>query len=139
MIQITPKQIKPEPLRRLLEDSSCGGFCVFEGRMRRQNEGRMVRKLEYESYVPMAESQIAGLVKEAKKRWGIRKAVAVHRVGRVDLGGLAVWVGVASPHRAEAFAACRFLIDGIKHQVAIWKLETYTDGSKAWVGCGIRH
>src|SRR3954469_7761614 len=121
MIRILSTKIPAAKLRDKLYDESCGGFCVFEGRMRRQNDGKAVKRLEYECYAPMALKQMDLLLRQAKKRWPILQAIAVHRTGPVALGDLAVWVGVASPHRAEAFAACRFLIDGIKHQVPIWK------------------
>lgn len=137
MVKVVKSKIDAGKLRDQLYDESSGGFCVFEGRMRRHNEGKAVKKLEYECYGPMALKQMEALIRQAKKRWKIRQAVAVHRTGQVALGELAVWVGVASVHRAEAFEACRFLIDGIKHQVPIWKRETYQDGTQAWVGCGL--
>ena len=77
----------------------------------------------------------AAIVAEAMARFGVRGARCVHRLGELGLGELAVWVGVASGHRAEAFDACRYIIDEVKHRVPIWKKEHYLDGDSGWVNC----
>ena len=69
------------------------------------------------------------------ERFGVRGARCVHRLGELGLGEVAVWVGVASGHRAEAFAACRYIIDEVKHRLPIWKKEHYLDGDSGWVNC----
>jgi adenylyltransferase/sulfurtransferase len=122
-------------LREPLEDPACGGFASFEGWVRDHNDGRSVARLEYEAYAELAVREGERIVAEAIARFGVRRARCVHRVGALALGELAVWVGVSSPHRAEAFAACRYIIDEVKHRVPIWKKEHYTDGDSGWVNC----
>ena len=92
-------------------------------------------RLEYEAHAPVAEKEGAKIVSDAIERFHLDGAVAVHRVGPLEIREAAVIVAVSSPHRAEAFDACRFIIDEIKHRVPIWKKEYYEDGSTDWVGC----
>lgn len=116
-------------------DPACGGFVSFEGWVREVNEGQRVTGLEYEAYAALAVREGQRIVSEAEARFGVRQVRCVHRVGALRLGELAVWVGVASPHRAEAFAACRYVIDEVKHRVPIWKKEHYASGDSGWVNC----
>jgi molybdopterin synthase catalytic subunit len=74
-------------------------------------------------------------VAEAIARFGVARAACVHRVGELAVGELAVWVGVSAPHRDEAFRACRYIIDEVKHRLPIWKKEHYLDGDSGWVNC----
>ena len=115
---------------------SAGGFVTFEGRVRAKNEGRAVEFLEYEAYEDLALSAGTALVEEAKKKFGLDWAFAVHRVGKLDLGEVAIWIGCAAAHRKEAFLACEFLIDEMKRRVPIWKKEHYVDGDSEWVNLG---
>jgi molybdopterin synthase catalytic subunit len=117
------------------EDPAPGALGAFVGIVRNHHQGRAVRELYYEGYRPMAELQIGRLVEEAAQRWKLRHVRAVHRLGRLTPGEAAVAVCVWSDHRAEAFAASRFLIDEIKRTVPIWKRETYADGASEWVRC----
>ena len=122
-------------LRESLSASDCGGFVFFEGRVRNHHEGRDVTGLRYEAYVELALKEGRRLVEEVSRKFGVRTA-AVHAVGDLHPGDLAVWVGAAAAHREEAFAACRELIDSIKASVPIWKRETYADGHGEWIeGC----
>lgn len=125
----------PEQLRAALEDPACGGYATFEGWVRDHNDGRNVRHLEYEAYVELAVKEGERIVAEAVRRFGVKHVRCVHRVGDLALGELAVWVGVSAGHRAEAFAACRYVIDEVKHRVPIWKKEHYVDGDSGWVNC----
>jgi len=127
--------LEPAALQAALHGDASGGFVSFEGWVRDHNEGRAVLRLEYEAYPALAEAEGARILAEARERFPIDAAACVHRVGMLEIGGIAVWVGVASAHRAEAFAACRFIIDEIKHRVPIWKKEHYTDGDSGWVNC----
>jgi molybdopterin synthase catalytic subunit len=136
LIEIVKSVLNSARYHSLLEDKSCGGLCIFEGRVRTHNEGREVERLEYECYEPMAVRQMSLIREEVLRRWGLGKAVIAHRIGFVPIGEAAVWIGAAAPHRAEAFAACRYMIDEVKHKVPIWKKETYRSGDYAWVGCG---
>ncbi|HKY64619.1 MAG TPA: molybdenum cofactor biosynthesis protein MoaE [bacterium] len=134
-LQITEQRIATEALYQALDDPTCGGVAIFEGRVRDHHQGRKVRDLYYECYRPMAEKILAKAAQEARTRWEPSKIAIVHRIGRIPIGEAAVWIGVAAAHREEAFAACRFLIEEIKRSVPIWKRETYVDGSCAWVAC----
>ncbi|HWN05608.1 MAG TPA: molybdenum cofactor biosynthesis protein MoaE, partial [Steroidobacteraceae bacterium] len=114
---------------------AAGGFAAFEGRVRDLNEGRRVIALDYEAFEALAIEQGARIVEAAIARHGAIAGRCVHRLGPLGVGDVAVWVGVAAPHRAEAFAACREIIDAIKHRLPIWKKEHYADGDSGWVNC----
>lgn len=115
--------------------SACGATAVFVGTVRDNHQGRAVIGLEYEGYVPMAEKQMRAILAEAGARWSLLEARAVHRLGSLKVGEAAVAVVVRSGHRAEAFEACRFVIEAIKARVPVWKKESYSDGGSEWVGC----
>jgi adenylyltransferase/sulfurtransferase len=133
--RFTDQPIQPDVSRAALSDASCGGYASFEGWVRDHNAGRRVERLEYEAYVPLAVAEGERIVAEAIARFGVTRAACVHRLGGLGIGELAVWVGVSAPHRAEAFAACRYIIDEVKHRVPIWKKEHYVDGASGWVNC----
>ena len=109
-----------------------GALCLFTGVVRNQHQGRAVLGLEYEAYEEMALPLMEEIGAEAARRWPVTLVRMVHRLGRLEIGEPSVAVAVASPHRAEAFAACRFLIDTLKARVPIWKKEHYADG-EAWL------
>jgi molybdopterin synthase catalytic subunit len=135
VIEIVRSALIPHQYLKALDDRSCGGLAVFEGRVRDHNEGRAVASLEYECYEPMALLQMEAIRRAALQRWGLGKAMIVHRVGAIPIGEGAVWIGAMAPHRAEAFEACRFMIDEVKVKVPIWKRESYVGGGHSWVGC----
>jgi len=118
-----------------LASPAAGGFAAFEGRVRDRNEGRAVTSLEYEAFEALAVAEGGRIVADAARRHGATLARCVHRVGRLEVGDVAVWVGVSAPHRAEAFAACLEIIDEVKHRLPIWKKESYADGDSGWVNC----
>ncbi|MFO1375697.1 MAG: ThiF family adenylyltransferase [Steroidobacteraceae bacterium] len=122
-------------LARSLADGGCGGYVSFEGWVRDENEGQRVTRLEYEAYVTLAVREGERIIDEAVRRFGVSHARCVHRVGSLAIGDLAVWVGVSSPHRGVAVAACRYIIDEVKHRVPIWKKEHYVNGDSGWVNC----
>lgn len=122
-------------LQRELRDVSCGGYASFEGWVRNHNEGLAVTRLEYEAFVELAEKQGARIIEAAIEKFGVARAACVHRVGSLELGDVAVWVGVSAAHRDEAFRACRYIIDEVKHQLPIWKKEHYVNGDSGWVNC----
>jgi molybdopterin synthase catalytic subunit len=122
-------------LQKELNDSAAGGYVSFEGWVRNHNEGQQVTQLEYEAFEALAIKEGQRIIDEAKQRFGILRAACVHRIGSLAIGEIAVWVGVSSAHRAEAFAACRYLIDEIKQRVPIWKKEHYVNGDSGWVNC----
>lgn len=120
---------------RQVADPCAGGIDLFLGTTRRQtsDRGQALISLDYEAYCDMALSQMQNLLMRARRQWPITRCVLLHRVGRVEVGDSSVLIGVASPHRAEAFAACRWLIDTLKVDVPIWKQERWADGKGTWV------
>jgi molybdopterin/thiamine biosynthesis adenylyltransferase/molybdopterin synthase catalytic subunit/rhodanese-related sulfurtransferase len=131
----TRAKIDEGVLRQQLFDPTAGGYTSFEGWVRNHNEGLAVRHLEYEAFEPLAVKEGERIVTEAITRFGIEHAACVHRIGDLGIGEMAVWVGVSARHRAEAFLACRYIIDEVKHRVPIWKKEHYENGDSGWVNC----
>lgn len=114
----------PLPLaeaHRFLIDERAGGVCVFTGVVRRWTDGVETPRLSYEAYEKMAQTELERLADEAESSWPVVRLVLLHRLGDVPAGEPSVLVGVACPHRAEAFEACRRLIDTLKVDVPIWK------------------
>jgi molybdopterin synthase catalytic subunit len=135
MIEVTTTAIDAEGLKRSLVNDGAGGFCSFEGWVRNLNDGRTVERLEYEAYEPLVVSEGLRVLEEARQKFPFLEARCVHRTGLLEIGDLAVWVGVASAHRDEAFRACRYIIDELKVRLPIWKKEHYVDGDSDWVNC----
>lgn len=119
-------------LRRGLEDASAGGDVSFEGIVRNHNAGRPVLRLAYEAFSPLAVKEGERILAEARERFAIARVACTHRTGTLEIGEVAVWVGVAAAHRDAAFAACRYVIDEVKDRVPIWKKEFYADGDSGW-------
>ena len=109
-----------------------GAVCLFVGVVRNENQGRPVLRLEYEAYEEMALPLMEEIAAETRSRFPVTDVRLVHRLGRLEIGEASVAVAVSAPHRAGAFAACRFAIDALKARVPIWKKEFYADGS-AWL------
>ncbi|PJE96152.1 molybdopterin biosynthesis protein MoeE [Streptomyces carminius] len=114
-------------------DSAAGGTALFVGTVRDHDGGTGVTGLSYSSH-PTAEAELRRVAEKVAADFPVRALAAVHRVGDLSIGDLAVVVAVSCAHRAEAFEACRRLIDDLKHQVPIWKHQTFTDGTDEWVG-----
>ncbi len=109
-----------------------GGLVVFVGRVRDAHHGRAVRALEYSAYPAMAEAEAAAILAEASTRWPVQVS-ACHRVGRLEVGEVAVVVVTSGGHRDESYAANRWVIDALKARVPIWKREWFADGTSEWV------
>lgn len=133
MFSLTTQRIDTVALKTQILDPSCGAISSFEGLVRNHHQGRSVEKLEYEAHPILAEKEGHKVLAEALDKFAIARAVAIHRIGSLAIGEIAIVIHVSAAHRAEAFDACRFLIDEIKHRVPIWKREFYTDGTVAWV------
>lgn len=127
--------IDTDAARRSLMDPGAGGYVSFEGWVRNLNEGRRVLRLEYEAFELLAVKEGSRIVSAALARFPIKHARCIHRIGDLGIGAMAVWVGVSAEHRGEAFAACRYIIDEVKHRVPIWKKEHYENGDSGWVNC----
>lgn len=127
------RPIDGDKLKSLLTDDASGALVSFEGWVRNHNNKRSVSRLTYYGYEQLALNQGAKLITEVKERFDINQAVAIHRVGELAIGDMAVWVGVSSAHRYMAFDACRWLLDAIKEQIPVWKQEFYDDNSSLWL------
>lgn len=136
--RISSEAIEPVALKSALLASTAGACVCFEGWVRDHNEGSAVTALEYEAHEIVAMKEVDKILAEARTRFDIVEVDGVHRVGRLDIGDCAVWVGVSAAHRDAAFDACRYVIDEIKHRVPIWKKEHYRDGASGWVNCAKR-
>lgn len=135
MFAISDSKIDPAALKTALQQDGAGACVTFEGWVRDHNEGQAVTRLDYEAYTSMAEKEGRKILEEARAKFPITSARSVHRVGNLSIGECAVWVGVASAHRAAAFDACRYIIDEVKARVPIWKKEHYATGDSGWVNC----
>jgi molybdopterin synthase catalytic subunit len=133
--RFTEAVIDTTAARREVLDPGAGGYVSFEGWVRNHNEGREVTALEYEAFQALAVKEGERILAEVFDRFPVKRALCIHRVGALGLTDMAVWVGVAAAHRGEAFAACRFIIDEVKHRVPIWKKEHYAGGDSGWVYC----
>jgi molybdopterin synthase catalytic subunit len=113
--------------------ADCGACAVFVGSMRDLNEGDAVDRMTLEHYPGMTERALSRIVAEAERRWPLGEALIVHRVGAIAPGDSIVLTAAWSAHREAAFAACRYLIEELKHRAPFWKKETLTAGGARWV------
>ena len=118
-----------------VQDTKAGGIAVFLGTTRDEtsDDGRKLAALDYEAYEDMAAAQLRDLAASARYQWPVIRISILHRTGRVEPSQPSVIIAVSTPHRADAFDACRWLIDSLKKDVAIWKKEIWADGSTSWV------
>lgn len=130
---ICEESLSVESVSKYLFDSRAGGVDIFVGITREWTQDKHTQMLSYDCYVPMALKEMKALLDDAVEKWPIVKACILHRTGLVPSAHPSVIIGVATPHRKDAFEACRFLIDQLKIRVPIWKKETYADGSEEWV------
>ncbi|MCC5790345.1 MAG: molybdenum cofactor biosynthesis protein MoaE [Opitutales bacterium] len=118
---------------QFLQNPSCGALVTFTGWVRMENEGKQVNSLQYRAYPALAVKEGETLLQEVWESCHPAGISCVHRTGHLQVGDLAVWIGVAAPHRAEAFAACQQVIDQLKQRVPIWKKEFYPGLSSEWI------
>ncbi|MGA7859841.1 MAG: molybdenum cofactor biosynthesis protein MoaE [Terracidiphilus sp.] len=128
-IALTRERIDAEKLVAASKRGEDGAVVVFDGIVRNNSRGRQTLYLDYEAYEEMAAKQMAELARDARGRFGVRQVTIVHRLGRLEVGETSVLIIVASAHRAQAFEACRWVIDTLKKTVPIWKKETFVDGA----------
>ena len=133
MFTISSTPLEELDLKADLQDTAAGALVTFEGWVRDHNEGRLIRQLEYQAYEALASKEGTRVLEEVETRSEIIAARCVHRVGRLNIGEMAIWIGVIAAHRAEAFRACEYIIDQIKLRVPIWKKEFYEEGDSGWV------
>jgi molybdopterin synthase catalytic subunit len=131
---ITFAPLSLETAYNLADDSRNGAVVVMSGMVRDRTDGKPVIYLEYQAYAPMAIAVFAQIAAEIRRNYvDATRIVIHHRTGRLNVGEISVLVAVGCPHRAEAFAACQFAIDSLKHNAPIWKKEHWQDGSSSWV------
>ena len=131
-IQIKETTLLPQTCVDFVTNGGAGGIAVFIGTVRNQTKGKKVLKLDFESYQPMAISEMKKIANRAGEKWPIQKIAIHHRVGSLAIEEIAVVIAVATPHRKAAFEACEFAIDTLKETVPIWKKEFFEDG-EVWV------
>ncbi len=136
MFKLQSEPLSLEVVVKAVSDSTLEGAVVtFTGVVRSLSRGKRVTRLDYEAYDSMAEKQLSRIGNEVAEKWPGARAAVVHRSGSLLPGELAVVIAVAAPHRAEAFDACRHVIERLKQDVPIWKKEFSEDGD-VWVGVG---
>ena len=128
-IWLTRDRIETEKMVDAAKRGEDGAVVVFDGIVRNNSRGRATLYLDYEAYEEMALAEMRRLAAQARERFGVRQVTMVHRLGRLEIGETSVLIVVASAHRAQAFDACRWLIDTLKQTVPIWKKETFADGA----------
>jgi len=132
MITITNEALQPDVITRHVEGSGSGAVVTFLGTTRDTTAHRKVLYLEYESYGPMAEKQLAQVDQEMRTMWTLEDVAISHRLGRLEIGDISLVVAVSAAHRKESFSACQYAVDRIKQTVPIWKKE-YFEGGEIWV------
>lgn len=133
LLAIRDTALSVDEILRCVGDDAAGGTALFVGTVRNHDGGADVDGLGYSCH-PSAEAELRRVAEKVVADFPVRALAAVHRVGDLTVGDLAVVVAVACPHRAEAFEACRKLVDDLKHEVPIWKHQTFSDGTEEWVG-----
>ena len=133
LLEITDVPIDIGAVYAALGDRHAGGISIFVGTVRDHDHGQSVVGLDYSAH-PTAKQVLREVVEKVVASYELDSVAAVHRIGALDIGDIAVVVAVASAHRNDAFAACRALIDDLKATVPIWKHQRFTDGSEEWVG-----
>jgi molybdopterin synthase catalytic subunit len=132
MVTLTTEPIEVTTALNYLQSEQAGAIDLFLGVVRDNTQERPVDRLEYEAYDRMAISEMQKIADEARQQWPILRYAIIHRKGTLQIGEMAVLIGVATAHRADAFDACRYIIDTIKKTVPIWKKEVFTNGEE-WV------
>src|SRR6266478_1362446 len=130
MIHVTRSPISIESLLATVQGPDRGGTCVFLGTVRGEDD---VTGIEYSAYEDMAVAEIERMLAEARARWPDAHVILQHRLGLVPLGEASIAIAAAAPHRDEAFAACRYVIEEVKKRLPVWKKELHVDGSATWV------
>jgi molybdopterin synthase catalytic subunit len=131
LFEIVQESISVDEVISRLADPAVGAVATFVGTVRGETEGRPVLYLEYEAYPEMAEQVLAQVGDEVRARWtDVRQVAIVHRVGRLDVGEVAVAIALTAAHRQQTFDALRYAIDRLKEIVPIWKKEVWADGAE---------
>jgi len=134
LVAVTAEPLDLAALSRVLAESAAadGAMTSFAGLVRDHNQGRRVSYLEYEAYEPLAVKALNLIIEESSMFWPTARVGVHHRTGRLDIGETSIIIVAASPHRSEAFAACRYTIERVKQIVPIWKHEHF-EGGDVWL------
>lgn len=132
MIKLVETRIDPQEALSAVASPRAGAVVTFDGCVRNHSQGKQVEYLVYETYAEMALTELGVIRDKVLAEFPVEKIAVLHRVGRMEIGESSVFIAVSSAHRADAFAACRAIIDRIKETVPIWKKEFFTDGA-VWV------
>jgi molybdopterin synthase catalytic subunit len=133
LVAIRDTPLSADEVLAAVADPAAGGTVVFTGQVRDHDQNRVVTRLSYAAH-PSAEDEMRRVAEKVAAGSGALAVAAVHRVGELGIGDLAVVVAASCPHRGDAFAACQALIDEVKASVPIWKNQFFADGSSEWVG-----
>lgn len=134
IIKIVNGAVKANKVVEALNHPSHGGQACFFGAVRNLNHGRKVLAVSYECHTRLAMTVLEEIVREARAKWGEELvAVVIHGTQKLNVGEMSVGVGVSTPHRDEAFEACRYIIEQLKVRAPIWKQEHYIDGDSEWL------
>ncbi|MGK7889179.1 MAG: molybdenum cofactor biosynthesis protein MoaE [Leptolyngbyaceae cyanobacterium] len=134
---ITPDPLSLDKAYRQADDGANGAIVMMSGMVRNQTDGQPVIALEYQAYEPMAIRVFEAIATDIRNQWpDVTHVVIHHRIGKLTIGGISVLIAIGCPHRSEAFAACKYAIDTLKHNAPIWKKEHWEDGSTTWVSIG---
>ena len=133
---LTRTAIQPAELLAAVSDPALGGSVLFLGSVRRSEEDGPVAPIEYAAYEAMVAAELERIIGEARERWPAARLAAIHRVGTIPAGEASIGIAAALPHRAEAFAACRYVIEEIKRRLPVWKREVFDDGRRDWKAQG---
>lgn len=128
--------VDPAALEAKLTSPAAGAVVTFTGRVRNHSQGRAVVRLEYEGAEALAQHLFGELAGEIRSRYEVEEIGCTHRTGTLEIGDVAVWIGISAAHRGPAFDACRYLIDELKTRLPIWKKEYYADGNSGWIQGG---
>jgi molybdopterin synthase catalytic subunit len=132
MAELRDGPLSVDEVRGAVMDPAAGGIALFAGAVRNHDHGRSVARLSYSAH-PSAAAELRRVCEKVSAEFGVSALAAVPRVGELEIGDLAVVVAVSCPHRAEAFTACRALIDELKRTVPVWKQQLFTGGESEWV------
>lgn len=130
---ISGEPLSVDDIAAQVADDRCGAVVTFTGVVRNHDAGNAVAAIDYSAH-PQAERLLSGLVEDASARPGVHRVAAVHRVGHLEVGDLAMVVAVSAEHRGQAFAAASDLVDAVKARVPVWKCQWLADGSHQWTG-----
>jgi len=133
MTYLTREALSVDRLVAEVAASTFGGTCVFLGTVRNGPDEHGVTAIEYSAYEEMVDAEFSRLLADARSRWPETRIAVRHRLGTIPVGEASIAIVAAAPHRAQAFEACRYVIEGVKQRIPVWKKELRVDGSEVWV------